>query len=157
MHLQIDRLVPDRTGRSDINLTKVENDHDLELWLDVRRQNHGMTDAEADGWRTAIRNANLDGNTRHFVAISGSQAIGTSSLHVSGTTAGIYFVDTLKPFRKKGVGTALTVRAIQEGISMGAANAVLTSSPVAESLYRSLGFEEVARYIVLVPSGQESP
>jgi hypothetical protein len=66
----------------------------------------------------------------------------------SDTASGVYNVVTLERARGRGVGTALTWAAVAAGKAWGLDTIVLQSSPMAESMYRAMGFRLVAPYAV---------
>ncbi len=59
---------------------------------------------------------------------------------------GVYAVGTAPEWRRRGVARALVEHALADARRRGASTASLQSTPMAVSLYRSLGFEAVGRY-----------
>jgi GNAT superfamily N-acetyltransferase len=76
-----------------------------------------------------------------------ARPVGTALAIRSETTVGIYNVGTAPSARRRGVGTAATWAAIAEGRRWGCDLAVLQSSEMAESIYGSMGFRTVVRYL----------
>ena len=68
------------------------------------------------------------------------------ALYLGARSAGIYAVVTRPEARRLGLASALTLIALREARSLGYRLAVLHSSPMAESLYRSLGFDTIAEF-----------
>jgi GNAT superfamily N-acetyltransferase len=64
----------------------------------------------------------------------------TSAASVSEHGAGIVGVATLPAFRRRGIGRAVTAAAVRAGAAQGADLAWLYPTPMARSLYESLGF-----------------
>lgn len=56
------------------------------------------------------------------------------------------FVATLPTARRRGLATALTVRALADAAARGCESASLQSTLEAEGVYRAVGFEEVGRF-----------
>ena len=52
-------------------------------------------------------------------------------------------VTTKAPYRKRGIATAMTLRAAHDGFAPGATYAYLFSSPAALSAYERIGFREL--------------
>ena len=78
---------------------------------------------------------------QHFVAYDGEVPIATSSVHVAGELAGVYFVATLAEARGRGIGAAVTRESMRFARDAGATRAALQSSDSGFNVYRSLGFE----------------
>jgi GNAT superfamily N-acetyltransferase len=76
----------------------------------------------------------------HFVAWDGNVPVATSSVLRAGDLAGIYHVATVAEARGRGIGAAVTLEALRHARDLGATRAALQSSPLGESVYRSLGF-----------------
>jgi GNAT superfamily N-acetyltransferase len=65
---------------------------------------------------------------------------------------GVFNMFTLKPARRRGLGTALTVRHVHDAFERGCATASLQSSPMAERVYAAAGFRDLGRYLEYVPA-----
>lgn len=78
------------------------------------------------------------------------QAVACAALFLDSSVAGLYSVGTLPGLRGRGIGTAITVTALQEAVGMGYRVATLHASSKGESIYRRLGFERyctLSRYV----------
>lgn len=80
----------------------------------------------------------------HLLARLNGEPIGCAAAVVTDSVVGVEHVITSEAHRGKGVGTALTIAAVEEGTTRGAIAAVLTASPDGLGIYRRLGFEEHA-------------
>jgi ribosomal protein S18 acetylase RimI-like enzyme len=60
---------------------------------------------------------------------------------------GIYNVGTLAHARRRGLGSALTALLAHDGRARGCRTASLQSTPMAESVYASLGFRDLGRFL----------
>lgn len=69
----------------------------------------------------------------------------TSLLLLGNKVAGIYAVATLPQFRRKGLGKAITLKALQEARAKGYTTAALASTQIGLDIYRALGFVECCR------------
>ena len=74
------------------------------------------------------------------------QPIAKAGMYLGSRSAGIYGVVTRPEARGLGLATTLTLIALHEARSRGYEVAVLHSTPMAENLYRSLGFETIAEF-----------
>jgi hypothetical protein len=87
-----------------------------------------------------------DPRVRLAVAIDNGQPVAAATAMRSGSCAGIYSVGTLEGARRRGLGRAVTWAAIGASVeAWGSEIAILTSTEMAVSLYRSIGFEQIGR------------
>jgi ribosomal protein S18 acetylase RimI-like enzyme len=64
---------------------------------------------------------------------------------------GIYNVTTLEHARRRGLGTALTALLLHDAIERGCRTATLQSTPIAEGVYRTVGFRGLGRILEYGP------
>ncbi len=84
---------------------------------------------------------------RLFLAYEGKRPAAACELFLSGGVAGIYNVSTLKRYRGRGLGTAVTAAALREAKEMGLRAAVLQASADGRGLYERLGFAATGRFV----------
>jgi ribosomal protein S18 acetylase RimI-like enzyme len=71
--------------------------------------------------------------------------VASSSMYVDQGVAGIYFVGTTPMARRRGIGTWMTWRILQEARALGIRVSILHAAPKAVNLYRGLGFKEYSK------------
>jgi GNAT superfamily N-acetyltransferase len=64
---------------------------------------------------------------------------------------GIYNVGTLEPYRRNGLGTALTALMLRDAAARGCITASVQATPMAEGVYASVGFRDLGRYLEYTP------
>lgn len=74
------------------------------------------------------------------------QPIAKAGMYLGARSVGIYAVVTRPESRGLGLASALTLKALYEARSLGYRVAVLHSSPMAQSLYQNLGFDDIAEF-----------
>lgn len=79
-----------------------------------------------------------------YVGYSGGKAIATSSLLISGRTAGIANVATDAAHRGRGIGEAMTWHCVRRGAEMGCVMAALQASEMGQPVYERMGFRVVS-------------
>jgi GNAT superfamily N-acetyltransferase len=112
-----------------------------------------------DDWHTALGSGEIyrrvfghalvtDPNVRLAVGyLAGAPVSGAAAIRTE-RTIGIYSVGTVESARRRGIGRALTWAAIDAGrAAWGGEIAILQSSEMGAPVYRSMGFEEISRYI----------
>jgi len=80
---------------------------------------------------------------KHYLAYVEGKPVGTTTLFSLMKTGGIFSVGTLKEYRRRGIGTTLTVHALMDSIDEGNDLHTLqtTKGGDAERLYKKIGFE----------------
>ena len=74
------------------------------------------------------------------------QPIAKAGMYLAAGSAGIYAVVTKPEARRLGLARILTLTALKKAQTLGKDFAVLHSTPMAESVYKSLGFKTVAEF-----------
>lgn len=83
---------------------------------------------------------------RFFLGTLNDQPVSSSLLFLGGGIAGIYCVTTIPDARQRGIGTALTLAAMREGLAGGYHIAGLQSSQMGLRVYQRLGFREYCTF-----------
>jgi len=76
----------------------------------------------------------------------------TAELTVGGGVVGLYGISTLAAYRRRGYGSALTARPLQDAREAGQHIAILQAAPDGVGVYRRLGFQEFGRIREYKPS-----
>jgi GNAT superfamily N-acetyltransferase len=84
--------------------------------------------------------------TRAWIAMRDGVVVSKAVLHVGAGVAGIYGVATRPEARGLGLARTLTLRALHAARDSGLTAAILHSTPMARSLYESIGFRVVAEF-----------
>lgn len=86
-----------------------------------------------------------------YLAWRAGEPVGALVCQISTGVAGIFHVATLPSVRRQGVAQALVTRALVNARAAGAHTAALTSSHMAEALYRRLGFVSCCVFELWMP------
>jgi len=87
-----------------------------------------------------------------YLATIGNAAVGAMTSQVDAGVAGFFHVATAQRWRNLGVAYAMMTEGLVHTRAQGAQIAALTASPMAESLYHDLGFQDVCSYEFWMPS-----
>jgi ribosomal protein S18 acetylase RimI-like enzyme len=125
-----------------VTIRRLTSAAEMTHWLDVFMPAFSLPPEQAGAWRDAYVHCGFgdDAPWQHFVAFLGDQPVATTSSHLHGDLAGIYFVATLAAARGRGIGSAVTRAAMRHARDAGATVAALQSSESGYSVYRGLGF-----------------
>jgi GNAT superfamily N-acetyltransferase len=117
-------------------------------WRNVFTAAYEMPEAGGQAWYDATLQAGLErAPWKMYVAYLGEKAVATSMLFNGAGVSGVYAVGTLPNERGKGFGAAITLKPLLDVRQQGYRFAVLFSSRKGYSVYRRLGFREVASKI----------
>jgi len=97
-------------------------------------------------WKAVFDKINLEWmrkGAKHYLAYVEGKPVGTTTLISLMKTGGIFSVGTLKEYRRRGIGTTLTVHALMDSIDKRNDLHTLqaTKGGDAERLYQKIGFE----------------
>ncbi|MDR1335171.1 MAG: GNAT family N-acetyltransferase [Holosporaceae bacterium] len=92
---------------------------------------------------------NPESSLKLFVGYFDNQPAATSALFTDENTAGVWDVVTLPQFRRKGIGTDMTLQALFYAFdNFGRRIGVLTASEDGEPVYRKIGFQKLKDFYV---------
>jgi GNAT superfamily N-acetyltransferase len=127
-----------------LSVERVEDQGTYEAWIDAERRGFASDD-DAEAGLPALRLEMGIGHRfplHHFLGRLNGAPVATASLLPAGGIAGIYDVSTVPTARRRGIGTAMTVTALQEARALGYEIAFLQPSAMGRPLYERLGFRQ---------------
>ena len=86
-----------------------------------------------------------------YVGYLGDEPVASAELTVGGGIAGLYNISTRTAHRRKGIGTAMTVRPLLDAREAGLEAAVLQASEEGFPIYSRLGFEVIGSFTEYQP------
>jgi ribosomal protein S18 acetylase RimI-like enzyme len=155
MFRQLDDLPTARPLSDGVVITEVDQGTPRP-YIDLVADRYRLTPKESTTlgsiWKAARFGA-PDSPNRSWIATRHGTPLAKVTTHRDGDIAGIYGVATTPDARRMGLGRALTLHALTATRDVGAQAAVLHSSAMATSLYRALGFEQIAEFRLLSRPG----
>jgi ribosomal protein S18 acetylase RimI-like enzyme len=138
-----------------VTIREVASEADLEVWTSTLEQGFGEGPMEAAWAGEVFGRMGLAGQSgwRHYLAFRDGHSVAAASVLTSCGVAGLYFVFTIPEQRRSGIGSAITVAALNSASSKGYRVGVLQASDMAQDLYRRLGFREVCRFELWAMTG----
>lgn len=85
------------------------------------------------------------GRLRLFVGFVGGEPVATVYVHLAENCAAVHYVVTRPEARRRGLGAAMTRRALHEARAAGCRAAVLCASDLGRGIYERLGFREACQ------------
>jgi GNAT superfamily N-acetyltransferase len=125
-----------------LTIERVVDSAALAEWIDAELRGFEADGPTADGLAAMRRGMGLWPRipTRYFLGRLNGEPVATASLLLAGGIAGIYDVSTVPEARRRGIGTVMTVAALQEARAGGFETTFLQPSEMGEPLYHRLGF-----------------
>jgi GNAT superfamily N-acetyltransferase len=130
----------------ELNIEPVSTLQQLRDYADVLAQGFGEGEREARWVQSLFAVIGLKAGTswQHLVGYVGHEPVTTTTLFYTGDTAGLYFIATAPAWRQRGLGAAITAGALDAARERGAQRAVLFASSMGHSVYRRVGFADLA-------------
>jgi ribosomal protein S18 acetylase RimI-like enzyme len=126
-------------------IQRVEDRGGMNIWLKTFLAGYGFPpDWEAPSWDFMLSTLS-DPNGRSYLALVNDQPVAVSTVFYHAGVAGIFNVSTLKEWRGRGLGTAVTLQPLLDARAKGYRVGTLQSSDMGYKVYQRLGFEEVCR------------
>jgi ribosomal protein S18 acetylase RimI-like enzyme len=99
--------------------------------------------------RASVHILNPESALKLFVGYFDNQPAATSALFMDENTAGVWDVTTLPQFRRRGIGTDMTLQTLFHAFdNFGRRIGVLTASKDGEPVYRKIGFQKLKDFYV---------
>jgi ribosomal protein S18 acetylase RimI-like enzyme len=129
-----------------VEIVTVDDHAGLQTWAEIQRRALDLDALRTHAWRDAHDRAlSTDVPLRDWIAFLDGVPVAAAALFDGAGVAGIYNVSTVPEARGRGIGRAVTVAALVEGVARGHRTAVLGASELGYPVYRRLGFRDVSR------------
>jgi GNAT superfamily N-acetyltransferase len=126
-------------------IERVRDEAGLAAWVEALGSGFGEGPVEAEWVGEMYRRLGFEGSWWHYLGRLAGEPVATATSFFGAGVAGIYFVCTVERVRRRGIGAAVTLTALQEARDLGYTVGVLGSSEMGYPVYRRLGFEEYCR------------
>ncbi|MBO7742935.1 GNAT family N-acetyltransferase [Paenibacillus sp. MWE-103] len=124
-----------------LGISAIRTEEELASFKRVFVAEYGLPDALAAAFTDAFA-FDPKGRARYYLASLNGEPVGSAMTYGEGDTAGLYTVATLKAFRSRGIGSAVTAYALRDMQESGIKFAILQASPMGTNVYRRLGFDD---------------
>lgn len=147
--LDISQEIPIQPSTSpDLKIKIVKSESELKAFTDLAANAFAMNPHAAEQW-LALNEAEMKGGEQvHFMAYLKGVPVGTATLSISPSSAGIWNLATIPEQRKHGIGAALVHAALVEAKKRqyGQVMAILMPKGLAWGLFTKLGFQVVHEF-----------
>ena len=130
---------------TEFSIDRVCDRSTLATWSRVLCDGFGAPHAFGEAFAEMAEAIGLDADSpfRHYLATGNGEPVATCSLFLGAGIAGIYDVSTVPERRRRGIGAAITRRAMDDARDAGYGVAILHASHLGVGMYKSLGFETI--------------
>jgi GNAT superfamily N-acetyltransferase len=143
MAVELSQLSETRLAPDGLRVARVDSDDALEIWTETLGRGFGEGEREARWVGEVYRREGLADPWRHYLGWLDGEPVATATIFLAAGVAGVYFVMTVPEARRRGIGGAITLAALQDARDSGIQYAVLGSSAAGRSVYAGLGFREL--------------
>lgn len=156
MAMNLDDLPAQEEPPPGVRIELLDDAADIDTYVDLlmreMQHSHGAAPDDARAIRRQHLLAKLgnDPDSRRFIAWLDGRPVATSRLSMAGGAAGLYTVVTMPEARGRGIGRAMTLRAMHAGRDAGMRIGTLQATDMGIRIYSGLGFEELFRYRMMV-------
>jgi GNAT superfamily N-acetyltransferase len=139
-------IIPERVPvPEEYRIQQVEDMESMKIWLKTFLLGYSFSpDWEAPSLDFMLSTLS-DPNGTSYLAFVNDQPVAVSTVLYRAGVAGIFNVATLKEWRGKGLGAAVTLQPLLSAQAKGYRVGTLQSSDMGYKVYQSLGFKEVCR------------
>lgn len=121
----------------------VDDNAALKQWCVIFSNVFGASENAADAFYSIeVDLLGTTNNRKLFVGYQAGEPVATALLFFGAGVAGLYGVGTIPEARRQGIGTAMTMVALNEAKAVGYQIATLHASPLGQGIYRRIGFNE---------------
>jgi ribosomal protein S18 acetylase RimI-like enzyme len=146
MAAEISRIPMEGVVPVGVEVQRVEDHPRLSSWVDTLAQGFGMDGPRRAAMARVVAGAGVepDGPWIRFLGMLDGQPVATSGMFLAGGLAGLINVATIPEARRRGIGTVMTLAALQCGFDMGYRVAVLGTTEMGRRIYERMGFRHVS-------------
>jgi GNAT superfamily N-acetyltransferase len=137
MALELEDISNQVVTKNGLEIEIVEDKENLRQWIDVVSTVFGIkVDFEL------LKYLYFEPEARFYIGNFEGKPVTSLMLYLSSGVAGLHAVSTLKEFRGRGFGLAISMIALLDAYKMGYKVGILQASTLGERVYRKLGFRK---------------
>jgi ribosomal protein S18 acetylase RimI-like enzyme len=133
-----------QSSSKDLEIIRVEDKTALKSWLRIAAIGFDIPLELVDEILALEESLGIQSDRRYtrYLALWQQTPVAISELYLDAGVAGIYFVATLPEARGKGIGTEVTLAALEDAQKLGYRVGILQASAMGKNVYRRIGFQE---------------
>ncbi len=129
-----------------LEIKQVGDPAGLATWIEIFLGNAPLEVKKRLTWAYTVTGFGRSLDVRMYLGIQDGTPVATAAMFYGSIAVAIKHVSTLPAYQRRGIATALTLRALDDALELGRQYAALTSSTEGYPVYERLGFQEVCRF-----------
>ena len=149
------KSIPELTLPEDVEVVQVQTNKHQADWLTVMMEGFQEPEPARPDIQQFVSNSLTEENPifDHFLAYWQGTPCAVSTLLHASLAAGIYNVATIAPYRGRGLGRGMTLKAMQSAQESGYSFSMLFATPSGFPVYKRLGFEAISAADIYIWNG----
>jgi len=139
MAVDLRNLPEDGHGVAGLEIVSVQDAPALRVWTQTMMAGFGLPSAWEPGLWSLLEGLGLNLPLRHYLGYLCGQPVAISTLFLGAGAASLQYLATVPQARERGIGRAMALRVLRDGLSLGYRAGVLQSSEMGYNLYLQLG------------------
>jgi GNAT superfamily N-acetyltransferase len=145
MALDLNTVNRKPAGLAGLEIRFVDDPASMKIWSRILFNSFKFPDSIEKAFLDLAANRHPRASWRRYIALLKGEPVATSELFLGAGTAGIYYVATEPDFRRRGIGSAITLAPLLDALETGFRTAILKATKKGFNIYRQIGFEEYCR------------
>jgi GNAT superfamily N-acetyltransferase len=143
MWADLHKLVQERPNPEGLTIERIVDDAGMDTYRDIYHEGHEPNRAFIDYMTGGMKiyGYEPDAPIRNYLGYLDGEAVGTSQLNLNGGVVCINSVVVRPEFRRRGLGTAITLETLRLAIPFCFKYAVLWATEMGIGIYRRMGFQ----------------
>jgi ribosomal protein S18 acetylase RimI-like enzyme len=143
MSIDLSRLPGELSTTGELRIVRVKSAVDLEVFARLSAANWSPPDQQVLRFYDHAASLLLAPDCPQWLYLGylGRRAVATAEAAIGGGVVGLYNISTVPAYRRRGIGTAMTVRPLVDARHAGIRTGILQAAPEGVGVYQRVGFE----------------
>ena len=149
MAVDLEALVDDLPAPQGFAVERVRDAAAFQRWRRAYVDGFAMPESAARALLDCYAAIGFDDDLpfRHYIGVLAGETVASATLFLGAGVAGVWHVGTIPAARRQGIGTAMTLAALQDARALGYAVGTLYASDMGTGFYRRVGFKQYGKAV----------
>jgi ribosomal protein S18 acetylase RimI-like enzyme len=144
-----------------LTISEVTDEAQLKLKCDLEMRGFSSSASDGQRYNQSYLQRGFGPGTpwHHYIGWLDDHAVGVSAIMLHNGVVGIYGVATPPEYRRRGIGSTLTIHAVRSAQNLGYPIITLSNTAMSAAIYRRLGFQnycQLRHYGIVLTQGTKS-